>query len=116
MDVANVPETDKHLATHVRREEYPKSSSEVMNALKQDVGFDVDQSSNVKVLARTRRRTTAMKRLKPALPSNICFNSSQNHFVMHKDRDPQFHAVVVALVIIIVVCGMAVFAHFFVSR
>ena len=35
---------------------------------------------------------------------------------MQKDRDPQFHVVVVALVIIIVVCGMAVFAHFFVSR
>ena len=68
------------LASHIRREAYPKSSSEVMNALKQDVGFDVDQSSNVKVLARTRRRTTAMKRLKPALPSNIMLQFKSKSF------------------------------------
>jgi hypothetical protein len=34
-----------------------------MSARKQDEGFDVDQSSNVKVLARTRRRTTGSEEI-----------------------------------------------------
>jgi len=42
----SVPETDKHLVSCERREEYAKSSSEVMTARKQGGGVDVSQSSN----------------------------------------------------------------------
>jgi Na+/H+-translocating membrane pyrophosphatase len=40
----------------------------------------------------------------------------KTHFVMHKERDPRFHAVVVALVIIVVVLGFVAFANFIVAR
>jgi hypothetical protein len=72
-----------------------------MNARKQDQGLDVDQSSNVKVYS-------------SSYPFGVRRADWRGGIAMHH-TDPTFHGTVVALVIIIVVCGFIVFTNFFIT-
>ena len=101
--LARVPETDEQLGDSWKGGSIsPKSSSEVMSARRQDGGVDVNQSSNVKVYS-------------SSYPFGVSGVQTGEGEIVMDHTDPAFHGVVVALTIIIVVCGLIVVTNFFIT-